>query len=270
MNEGRHFIGIDFSAARDAGKRIWIASAHLNRGRLVIENCDQARNLPGGGSDLTTALAALRKFLRGAKDAVIGLDFPFSLPIELIDSRDWREFVCAFPRRFLSPEKFRRACGMVSRKPELKRPTDQVARVPFSAYNIRLYRQTHAGIGAVLAPLVASDAVRVMPFQSPVAGKPTLVEICPASTLKRLRLYRSYKLKGDTGTSARSAILAALAARGIVAPLADDIRQIVIADRGGDALDAVLAAVGAARTADAPIMMTSPDPNESLEGRIFF
>lgn len=43
----REIHGIDFSGAAKAGRKIWIASARVVRGRLTIDACRRAAGLPG-------------------------------------------------------------------------------------------------------------------------------------------------------------------------------------------------------------------------------
>jgi hypothetical protein len=111
------------------------------------------------------------------------------LPITLLDGSSWQGFVLGFARRHANADDFRQAFRLASPGVELKRITDVETRTPFSPYDVRLYRQIFFGIRDVLAPLVRDDAARVLPLQSPVPGKACLLEICPASTLKRFHLY---------------------------------------------------------------------------------
>ena len=76
---------------------------------------------------------------------------------------------------------------------ESKRSCDVTAKTPFAAWNLRLYRQTWHSLVGLYAPLLAASAVTVAPFQRDDGKRPRLAEICPASTLKRLGLYGSYK-----------------------------------------------------------------------------
>ena len=41
--------GVDFSGARDAGRRIWLAEGRVGGGRLRVESCYPAEELPGSG-----------------------------------------------------------------------------------------------------------------------------------------------------------------------------------------------------------------------------
>ena len=264
----KRLIGVDFSGARDAGRKIWVAAATRLHGRLVLEDCAPAAELPGGAADKTTALAALVAFLLSERQAVAGLDFPFSLPEMLIDAQTWEGFLHDFARRYPSPEAFREDCRRRADH-EIKRRTDVEARVPFCVYNLWLYRQTHAGMANVLLPLFDSGRARIVPMQRPAAGKTTVVEICPASILKSEGLYVPYKDKGGGPRlrASRQRLLASLVERGLLAPPPPSLAERIVEDRGGDGLDAVLAAIGAGRV---PERLPRPDRLDLIEGRIYF
>jgi hypothetical protein len=179
-------------------------------------------------------------YLRSVGDARIGCDFPFSLPRELIGADRWDQFIRSFPTRFATPQQFRQLCLTAARGRELKRLTDLETKTPFSPYNLRLYRQTYFGLRDVIAPLVRERTVCVQPMQSTRSGVPILIEICPASTLKRLGWYQPYKGMAIEHRRARVSILRALHRQGV--ELADQLNPIVLADPEGDALDSLIAA----------------------------
>jgi hypothetical protein len=92
----------------------------------------------------------------------------------------------------------------------------------------------------VLSPLVQAGAVSVLPFQRPVPGRPWLIEICPAVTLRRLGLYgHSYKGPGERQRLERQRLLDRLANLGMQLPAR--VRQPALEDDGGDALDSLVA-----------------------------
>jgi hypothetical protein len=267
MTPRRRVVGVDFSGARDAGRLIWIAEGRLVSGSVRVEACFSATDLPGGGTERDAAHAALVAYLALQSDALVGLDLPFSLPRALIPDRAWVDFVRAYPARFATSAEFRSAAVAAGNGRELKRRTDIETRVPFAPANMRMYRQVHYGIGAILSPLISADAARAIPMQAPAEGKPILAEICPASLLKSLDLYPSYKGTTSGHRDARRRILAGLVARRLVAGPSKSLEDKLIGDRGGDALDAVLAAIAAART-------TRLDPRprddlEAVEGRVY-
>jgi len=267
----RRIFGVDFSGAESAGRAIWLAAGRIEPGGLLrIEDCQPAACLPGSGVARGDCLPALVRFIARQRNAVFGLDFPFSLPASLAGQASWEDFALALTVRYPTAELFRRACRAAAGGRELKRDTDRASRVPFGAYNLRLYRQTYFGIGHLLAPLLRRRAACVLPIQPPIDGKPWLFEICPASTLKASGLYTSYKGRGPSYRAARRRILDELVARGAVAPPAPAVEDRILADSGGDALDSVIAAVAARQAAERPRPEHRPTPLERIEGRVYF
>jgi hypothetical protein len=187
----------------------------------------------------------LRTFIEDEPAVVIGLDFPFGLPRPLVAESSWKEFVLAFNGRYRSAEAFRDICRTLSAR-ELRRATDRQAHAPWAAWNWRLYRQTYYGIGSVLAPLVREDRVHVLPMDPLDGTRPVLLEICPASTLRRLGL-RGLPYKGEASLvkrAARQEILDRLVqCRHISLDAAPAARALD--DSGGDAVDSIVAAIAA-------------------------
>ena len=177
----------------------------------------------------------------------MGLDFPFGLPSVLLNGGTWTEFVASFPSCFPTHELFRSWCRERAGGRELKRVTDKVANTPFAAYNLRLYRQTYFGIARILAPLCGSGRAVAPPMQCLRSDVPWLLEVCPASTLKRLKLARSYKGRTHQHKEARGIIVDALCERDLLVVPSSRHVAAMIEDSGGDALDAVVAAVATAR-----------------------
>ena len=262
------FLGVDFSGARDAGNSIWVAEGAVADGRLIVEGLCRARDLPGGGADRNRALSALRGHLAVQDKVLVGLDFPFSLPQQLIDAPDWPAFARSFTSRYPDAQAFRAACRARTDGRELKRRTDRRAKTPFSAYNLRLYRQTYWGVAAILAPLAEDRRMAIAPVLERPGAACTLAECCPASSLKRLDCYRPYKGRGDGLRASRAAILGRLRAEGVSCDGA--LESMVISDIGGDALDSVVAAATMWRVAGQPsATLNRRDDIDALEARVF-
>jgi len=263
--------GVDFSGARDAGRRIWIAEGEFEGNTLRIVECRRADGLPGSSGSREQALAALREFIAGAEAGVFGLDFPLGLPRPLIGHDDWRDFVLAFPDDYPTPEAFRQRCCALASGRELRRVTDAESKTPFSAYNLRLYRQTYFGIRDVIHPLVRDGRACVLPMQRPQPDRPWLIEICPASTLKVHDLYlRGYKRAGTEGHTARARILEGIERTGSLHVPPGNLRSAVLDDHHGDALDSV---IGAFATGKALRNSAFPDAARddvyALEGYVY-
>lgn len=264
----RRFLGVDFSGARNAGNAIWVAEGSETDGRLVIDRLSRARDLPGGGMDRESALSALHSHLTVQDGVLIGLDFPFSLPGALIDVPDWPAFARDFIVHYPDPEAFREDCRRRAGGREFKRRTDREAQTPFCAYNLRLYRQTYWGIVSILAPLAKDPRIAI----ASVLGRPdaacVLAETCPASSLKRLGLYRPYKGRGEALRDWRRTILDRLRGEGVVCDGA--LADTTVDNIGGDALDAVIAASTMWRVArEAVDVLTARDQVDALEARVF-
>jgi hypothetical protein len=233
--------GVDFSGAKDAGRKIWLAHGKVEENALRIEACYRADSLPGSGQDREQCLAALRAFITGEQDSAFGLDFPFSLPYALVrHKKDWEDFVLSFPDDYTDPEMFRHFCREAYSGHEIKRTTDRESRTPFASYNLRIYRQTYYGIRDLLHPLVRDQQARVLPIQRPLPDRPWVLEICPASTLKQIALYLPYKGRTDKHRAGRARTLERLEATGVLIP--ERTQSTVLKDHGGDALDSIIAA----------------------------
>jgi hypothetical protein len=262
--------GVDFSGAQDAGKRIWIASGTAEGDALRIDECRRGDDLPGSGKSRDACLTALRKLIRSRKASAFGLDFPFGLPRPLVRQTGWDAFVLSFPSEYPNPDRFRRTCREAAGGRELKRATDREARTPFSAYNLRLYRQTYYGIRDVLHPLVRDRQACVLPMQKTAADRPWILEICPASTLKQAGLYMPYKGRTEEHRTARASILEHLECTGALSVPASSLRSKLLDDRGGDALDSVIGALATFRALCSPdLLAVGHESPYGVEGFVY-
>jgi hypothetical protein len=264
-------IGIDFSGAAKAGDAIWIAEGHIEGKRVRIESCRPASDIAASDPERARCLPALVTFIAGQGNAIIGCDFPFSLPVAMIGAATWRAFALGLGDRFPCAEDFLADCRRRANGREIKRACDRESRVPFAAYNLRIYRQTYHGIRDVLAPLLRNGGAVVLPMQMPRPDRPWVIETCPASTLKHAGLYPSYKGRGDAARAARRQIVSGLIRRGLLAPLSRSLRRLAIENKGGDALDSIVAAAATGRALLAGAFTdTIPSRCERVEGRVYF
>lgn len=259
-------LGIDFSGAQDAGRKIWVAEGRRRDGPLTIDTCQPAIDLPGGSKRPDLAIAALARHIIAEHDTVAGCDFPFSLPQDLIQAKDWRSFALDFTRRFVDPLSFHDLCHQATGGVEIKRRTDREDKTPFNSFNLRLYRQTWWGIGHLLAPLVAQNAATIWPQMNKRVGRPIIVEVCAACSLIRLDCYPSYKGRMLAHRKARQRILDLLIASEFLAPPNRALRNMLLDNQGGDALDAVIGAVAVNRSD----FNGKRDRVDRLEGRVFY
>lgn len=264
-------VGVDFSGAEQAGRKIWVTLAEPSAERLQVRELRRAEALPGGAAARAPALAALVAWLQGLGACAVGLDFPFGLHRELVPERTLLECVAAFPARYLDPRAFRAACRCAGDERALRRRCDNEARTPFAAHNLRLYRQTWHGIAEVLGPLCRAGA-RLLPQQAPLEraqpGRPWLLETCPASALKRQGWYRPYKGRTAAHRAVRAALLGRVLGEGVALPRA--LRAPLLADPEGDALDSLLCAWIAWRAVRDPALLLPPwRPEHGVEGYVY-
>ncbi len=234
-------FGVDFSGAKGAGNAIWISECEIQTEQLFVKRCYPGRDLPESGVERDRCLAALRTFIRQSASSLWGLDFPFSLPQSMMGDAGWTAWLAEFPQLHPNADAFRDACRAFATGQEMKRRADVVSRVPFSPYNLRIYRQTYYGLVDLLSPLINNGQALALPFQQAQNGVPWLLEACPASYLKRVGKYLPYKGKSTEHRHQRSVILRFLQENGLQLAV-PDLQDVLINDAGGDALDSLLAA----------------------------
>lgn len=261
---------MDFSGARDAGRKIWIARARAGTGTLKVVSCQSVSDLfRAAGRE--PALQVLCSFIKSSSNAAFGLDFPFGLPKSLVPDvlvkgKRWEDFIRSF--NYAGPEEFRNTCKTKAQGRELRRTTDRESKTPFSPYNRRLYRQTYYGIREVLRPLVHDKAAYVLPMQRPRkgSGRPLVLEVCPASTLKALGLYRPYKGRGAERRRMRGEIVSHLTERGVSL---EGSLKTVVDDPGGDALDSVIAAYAVFSAIKERRLVATTRSDSAIEGYVY-
>ncbi len=246
-------VGVDFSGAALAGKTAWIAELSC-RGdeRLELSSLH-----PIGELATSDERAFINRYLvdriSASDETLFGFDFPFGLPVEL-EIGTWRHQlsnVRAFDgdaRQYglHLVELTRSKLGSM----HVRRQTDTDSKTPFDCYHYRIIYQTFHGMRDVLAMVANEPETAVLPFQYAKAdtARRWVVEACPSSTLKRLSLpSRLYKQTGGgTLTDARREVRRQIL-RGLVASveIPTRLRRKMMDNLGGDALDAVIAGLGA-------------------------
>lgn len=249
--------GVDFSGGALAGRNIWIARAsplrvRTSTPRLRIESLDCLESL-SGAPEREPALAHLVNMVLGST-GVWGIDFPFGLPVELAAMGEGWLAQLSFLRRFDGDAKaFGLWCVDQAKKSHgrlhIRRTTDTDTKTPFDCYHYRIIYQTFHGMRDVLGALCEDESTAVLPFDYARAGgaRRWVVEACPSSTLKRLRLpHQNYKQPagGALLPKRRRTRLAILAGIEAFAEISPGQRRTIMRNGGGDALDAVIAAVG--------------------------
>jgi hypothetical protein len=263
----RTVYGVDFSGARLAGRTTWVARCDVVPVRerragappLRLAELASLERL-AGSAERAPALAHLVAMIRASRAALWAVDAPFGLPVEVLDAgTSWADLVRfvdgwedgAYALGLWALDRGRRrAEAGAGGTMHVRRATDTAERAPFDPYHYRIIYQTFHGIRDVAGPLARVRETAVLPFQYrrvPRARR-VIVEACPSSTLRRMGLpNRNYK-QAEGGPllphrrRTRRAIVDGL--RASVA-IADADRRRIARDPGGDALDAVVAAVGA-------------------------
>lgn len=178
-------IGIDFSAARDASRKIWLAFGNAVNDQLHIETLAPLETL--ADRPLANASPVLARIIASSGPSIIACDACFGLPVPS-SAAPWHTWLLSYPSRFADAEQLRQE-GRDAHGRERKRLTDRVARAPFAPTNLRIYRQTDSWLRSVLHPLVAADAVAVAPlndcgktvrvFSKFVLACPSANSVCP-------------------------------------------------------------------------------------------
>jgi hypothetical protein len=289
----RSIHGVDFSGAKRAGRTIWIAqcvpvsvgapqhrigaitprtagagpkhqigavihrtvsAGAQHRGFLRLVALNSLEDLCGA-PDRDTALPHLVDLISTSDRAIWGMDFPFGLPIEVVNEgsvwsdqlqllRSWQHDAYELGLSCLERAK------LLGGNWHIRRATDSEAKTPFDCYHYRIIYQTFYGMRDVLAPLARHRGTAILPFhyRRLATARRVILESCPSSTLKRWSTpHQNYKQPaGGPLTSVRRrtrhAILSVLSQ---YVEMSDAHRRLIMRNGGGDALDAVIAAVGA-------------------------
>lgn len=261
------YHGVDFSGAAQAGHNIWIAEATPTDDELHVESCESAADR-FGVAERAPCLGQLTAFLREAE--TVGLDFPFGVPATVHDCETWESSVEWVATAATDADEFQATCRSRARevtdgeRADLRRETDG----PVGAlcpYGSHVWKQTFFGIRDVLAPLADTDDVTIRPMQG--SGDVSLCEVYPAATLAQCDLPAAeYKNGSETARDRRRTIVDGLETE---TPLAfsQGVRAELIDDAGGDALDAVVAALATYRAQRTGF---EPDrPWDPAEGHIY-
>lgn len=280
----RTVYGVDFSGARLAGRNTWVArlvpdDESVAQARFTLADLWRLEEL-SGTAERAEVLAHLVGMIAESDEALWALDFCFGLPVEVIGPRArWSQQFSLLAEwgdddYGVGLECIRRALALGERK-HIRRLTDIEEKAPFDPYHYRIIYQTFYGMRDVLGPLRREPTTALLPFHyKRLAGaRRVVVEACPASTLKRMNLpHQNYKQPEGGPLTAkrrrtRRAILDGLAAR---VRISERDRLRIMRNGGGDALDAVIAAVGAdAAWRSTDHTSVARHPRYPREGRLY-
>ncbi len=249
--EFKRVVGVDFSGAKRAGENAWVAQCLVVEDKLNLVSVNSLESLCGSALR-EPALAWLAEFSSKQDETLVGMDFPFGLPIEL-GWTTWPDQMRAVGEWQSAANDFGRECvrraRLVGEKMHIRRLTDRLTKTPFDCYHYRIIYQTFHGMRDVLGPLSKVAGVSIFPFQ-PVteSTRAVVVEACPGSTLKRWKLpHQNYKQPGGGALlprrlATRNEILDGLSDR---LKFSESQRRTMVRNPGGDAMDAAIAAAGA-------------------------
>lgn len=242
----------------------------MEDGALRISTVRQVADLPNGAVERELAMPALRKYLAKQRAAVIGIDFPFGLPKALVKEKSWTDFVAAFGDKYADVPDFTTQAKKAAGNQERWRHTDRELGKRSAPHKRRLAFQTFYGIRDILAPLVIEGQAAVVPMQDPIPRKPIFIEVSPPATLRRARISPPFKGAAPLARRAREGVLEAYERLGQLWPLPVEVRERVLDDAEGDALNAVVSAVAAAWASQHRERWKTPsDSPYMIEGRIF-
>lgn len=264
-------MGVDFSGARD-DRKTWLADGRLDNGRLNLESCRSVQR-----ADLAVILANLDG------PTVVAMDFPFSVPAEFAKywqreivanggtlpvfetmpnlwaaaaSTEWKTFE-EIVLKFVERCKKRGEQKFLARKYDKGIPEAQSPLKPKG--NPTMLPMTFRGMQLLhrVWQCPTTNHVCVLPLSVPCRDcYTTFLEVMPGAALKRLGI-KTEKYKGSSKASERNLekeqrllILSQLKDARITTPievvLSDSVSSSCLENRGGDALDAVVAAITAA------------------------
>ena len=231
--------GVDFSGARFPARAVWIAEACIVSKGLQIKALRSLAYWEGvtPRSPLAQCLMIFKQRLLAIRPACVGLDFPFSLPNRLLDAPNYSALLQSFPKKFPTVIEFERFCRKW--RPQPWRLTDIREHAPMSPCNLRLFRQTYWGITEILIPLWAKRGIRILPFQHFRTGDVHLIEVCPASLLKRNGQYKPYQGNTARHRQQRYQLVRWLKEAYSVQMTHQQI-AVIVEQAEGDALDALL------------------------------
>lgn len=249
----RRVYGVDFSGARLAGVNMWVAELEGLAGGRMPELVRLARMGELAGTDERgPVMSKLTEMVLGSEEAVWGMDFPFALPVELFAAGVSFEEQLGFAGGFTGGaadfgRECVRRCQELTGKMHIRRQTDVESKTPFDCYHYRIVHQTFHGMRDVLAVLRADARTAIWPVRSVRGAKRVVVEACPSSTLKRLGMpHRNYKqVRGPLSQKTLGVRRDMYARLGELVRIPARMQRVISRNPGGDALDAVVAAIGA-------------------------
>jgi len=256
-------LGIAWSGAQGAGNQIMAAKVELSATKAKLSQVWRPFTDSPGRRDVLQRLPEwIAETARWAEGKlVVGFDFPFSLSethlrqLNLLRQslRGPGALGKAIEERFLpqgvdfseAAEVFRDQLGK-----ERIRLTDCYRATPNSPTSQKLYRHTFFGLVALSR---FGDEVNFVPWDPPVAGQASIVEVCPVHVARVLTGACSFADDPRDGVNRSNLRAVLLRTLRTASKLEFDmeVAASIVEDERADGLRAVLAAVGAGASASA-------------------
>jgi hypothetical protein len=263
-------LGLDWSGARNAAAKIWVCILERppEENSSVITYLNRPLDVH---TPRYTVPVALATWLTQQDFSLAGFDFCFGL------HRKHASNFC-LPQRSgerppllygeclqaMTPEQFRRQAAK-----EMKRNTDKIVAAPFAPTNLRMYKQTYLGL--LLIAALGTSQYSFLPWDAVDTDRRLVVEVLPASIQRWLDPTRtSYKGNSRSAEDQRAYLVSSLERYAHIRLVQASMRDKIICDREGDALDAIFAAVAAQRARNADFEIQKEHLCDAmLEGWIF-
>ena len=197
--QGTQIIGIDFSTSKDdIGGNLCITEGTVGSEEFDVKQCSAAEDEFGDeGRDLIlNKLCETITSRSVGSHTVVGLDFPFGLPYEVlpdevIERNEWRTLLDIFAQEYgnsprdMESECKKKAKGVNGNKKYYRRTTDENNQALSPYHFMGIKHLTYHGIRSVIIPI--EDQVCFLPMDERDSGKPWVIEVYPATTLRSLQ-----------------------------------------------------------------------------------
>jgi len=262
-------LGLDWSGARKAAAKIWAC--------ILVQRPGESSstivylNRPLDVHTLRSAVPEAMAIWLGEQDfSLAGFDFCFGLhhqhAINFCSPQPGGQRppslygVCL---QLITPEQFRQQAAK-----EIRRNTDRIVKAPFAPTNLRMYKQTYLGL--LLIAALGKNQYSFLPWGAVDCDRRSVIEVLPASIQRWLDPGRkSYKGRSHSAKNQRAILISSLEQKADIR-LVQTMRDQIIRDREGDALDAVFAAVAAQRARNSGFVIQKEHYVDAmLEGWIF-
>jgi Protein of unknown function (DUF429). len=254
--------GVDFSGAAYPGDRLALAEATVTDAVVHIDAVDAVASRCGAGEARADAIAGLVDLAEELRPTRVGVDAALSLPqaaTRALGVDHWKALPGAVRHRCPDVQALTALVidAAPSTGPRYPRRVTDVRASALPPVHFMIAAQTHAALTELLPRWQHIGAVAPH-----LDGHPHLREVYPAAALNLWGLAAAgYKGDDATHRDRRLTILDALTRTGVVTTTAS-VRDAMLAQPGGDLLDAGIAAVVTALTPT-----TSP-PGPPIEGVI--